>query len=162
MINWSDYFEYRNGILYWKVRRNGRNGGVKPGDVAGCKNSRGYIVFNYKGKQYRAHRVIWQIHNGDIPSNMEIDHINHDKTDNRIENLRLVDRTENGRNQSRRNDNSSGFCGVHWHKPLSKWCARIRVNGKLVHLGYFDKLDDAKIARIEANKKFNFHKNHGR
>lgn len=38
MINWSDYFEYRNGILYWKVRRNGRNGGVKPGDVAGCKN----------------------------------------------------------------------------------------------------------------------------
>jgi hypothetical protein len=92
----------------------------------------------------------------------EIDHINGNRADNRFENLRQVSHQENGKNTKRYASNRSGFAGVGRTTNPSKWRARIRVNGKLVHLGVFDSAEDARTARKAAEKQFGFHENHGR
>ena len=84
----------------------------------------------------------------------DTDHINRDRADNRRSNLRPATRTENGRNRGPQRNNKSGFKGVHWDKRLGKWQARIRVNGKNIHLGYFDNLQDAISARLSAEAKY--------
>ena len=93
---------------------------------------------------------------------MQVDHINHDRTDNRIENLRLVNANENGKNQKASVRNKSGVVGVSWKKSKNKWHSQIMVNGKQIHLGFFDNIDEAKKARIDAERKYGFHENHGK
>lgn len=97
------------------------------------------------------------MHYGNWPQH--IDHINGDRLDNRIENLREVDRAENMKNMRMPADNTSGFVGVTRH--YEKWKAQITVNGKHIYLGRFDHKKDAIAARIAANRKFGFHENHG-
>jgi hypothetical protein len=92
----------------------------------------------------------------------ELDHINGDKGDNRIVNLREVTRAENNKNKSRYKQNSSGFTGVGWHKVTKKWAAKIRVDGRDYHLGVFASIEAAKEARAAAEKHYGFHENHGR
>lgn len=82
-------FDYRDGNLYWKHWKKGRRKDL----LAGTKNNRGYIKVTVNGVQLYAHRIVREMHNGAIPDGMEIDHINHDRSDNRIENLRLVRRS---------------------------------------------------------------------
>jgi hypothetical protein len=84
----------------------------------------------------------------------QIDHINRDRADNRIENLREVTNKQNQQNRSTNSDNTSGHTGVSWYKPYSKWRAQIKHNHKVIHLGYFTNIEDAIAARKAAEKLY--------
>ena len=157
-MNFSDAFSYIDGILIRKTRTSNR---VNVGDSAGTIRPDGYLQVRFLGKLHLVHRIVWEMHNGPIPEGMEIDHINHIKTDNRIENLRVVDRAKNLMNRPMQNNYGSGVNGVDWSKSNRSWRARIRIGGREIHLGYFNKLDDAIEAREMANLKYRFHSNHG-
>jgi HNH endonuclease/AP2 domain len=104
------------------------------------------------------HRVIYEYYHGSIPKGFEIDHINQDKLDNRLENLRLATRSQNSQNKSKQKNNTSGFKGAYWHKENKKWNAAITVNNKLIHLGFFETPELAhetyKQAAIELHGEF--------
>jgi hypothetical protein len=131
------------------------------GAVAGSDNSQGYRDISIDGKRHLAHRLAWLIMTGEWPVD-DIDHINGDRADNRIANLRAVDRTENMRNAAMRSDNTSGHMGVCWDKRCEKWRAQIKANGRRIHLGLFTALADAIAARAAAEIAYGFHQNHGR
>ncbi|ABK00200.1 HNH endonuclease [Xanthomonas phage Xop411] len=139
-------YEPETGVLTWKVPRNGTKG---VGSVAGHIHSRGYIHVKVHGKLYKAHRLAWLISTGAWPSK-QLDHINGQRDDNRIENLRECTKAENQQNQGKRSDNTSGIQGVCWHKQTGKWYARIWVNGKQINLGLFNSIDEAAQARAAA------------
>lgn len=123
-------------------------------------NGHGYRKGSIYGVMFQAHRVIWAIHYGEWPSD-QIDHINGVRNDNRISNLRVVTNQENGRNSSMRSDNTSGVCGVCWHKASGKWHAHIMVDGRSKHLGLFPTIAAAAAARAEASRRYGFTDRHG-
>lgn len=133
----------------------GRHGCYRVGDVVGTKTPQGYIIIGVDKRRYMAHRLAWLYVYGAWPSN-DIDHINQNKSDNRITNLRVVSRSENMHNVSLHKHNSSGYKGVSWHKPRQKWRAYIFLDYKQTHLGLFDKIEDAIDARRCAELKFGF------
>ena len=157
-MNWEDIFQYENGKLYWKIRNSNR---TKIGQEAGTLTRQGYIQILYRKKHYQAHRIVWELHNGDIPTNMQIDHINHIRHDNRIENLRLVSNSDNHKNRKLSPKNTSGITGVYWDKGVEKFKAQIQVDGNYKYLGHFDTIEDAKQARKQAEEHYRFHANHG-
>lgn len=141
-----------DGVLY----RNGNMLNIKP-------HRDGYLYVCVGGGQYPAHRISYALQSGEIPSTNEfVDHINGNKTDNRLSNLRLVSHNVNMKNQKRRNTNTSGYTGVRWIKGTNKWRVKIVVDYKDIHLGYFDELGDAIAARKKAEREKGFHVNHGR
>ena len=150
-------FHYDGQDLFWRERPTSSVDMSRP---AGSIDGLGYRVITVNGKQHKAHRLIFLFVHGRWPK-YEIDHINHDRDDNRIENLREATRPENARNQSIFKTNTSGYIGVSWHKRRERWHARIRVNGKLVFLGSFTCKEEAAQARKEAERKYGFHPNHG-
>lgn len=99
-------------------------------------SSNGYRVGAIMDHKYLAHRIIMAMQFGEWPT-QEVDHINRDKLDNRLQNLRLASRSENARNTRAHNDSASGLKGVMWHPSRSKWRAKIMVHGKAVCLGLF-------------------------
>lgn len=130
----SRLFTYRDGILHWKGTRSSR---VCAGDVAGhFRKDNGRCVIRVGGKLLYAHRLIFLLHHGWLPA--EIDHIDRNPANNRIENLRAVTRAQNQWNSCLRIDNTSGIKNVCWYAPTQKWAAQIRVNGKRKRLGYFN------------------------
>tara|TARA_R110000822_G_scaffold5655_5_gene24253 strand:- start:1129 stop:1614 length:486 start_codon:yes stop_codon:yes gene_type:complete len=153
-----ELFEYRDDQLYWRSSGKGRSNISKP---AGVVRPRGHREIEVKGKEYKAHRLIWLYVNGKFPDN-HIDHIDGDPSNNRIENLRDVTRQENNKNKRKPRTNKSGHMGVCWHKASDKWRAHIKVDGVLKHLGLFNVLEDAVAARQAASVKHGFHANHGR
>lgn len=152
----SSMLRYENGVLYWRERRNG----VKPDLIAGTITKNGYVSIGANGIKAYAHRIVWFIHHGEIPKGFDIDHINHDRADNRIENLRLVSRSENLKNKGKVLS-SSGEMGVYWSNAAGKWEASLTVNGKKKYLGLFETIDDARMARVKADGVYGYHKNHG-
>ncbi|EFC9528522.1 HNH endonuclease [Escherichia coli] len=160
MCKFNDLFAYckRTGVLTYKKKC-----GIKmPGQIAGSVNKNNYINLGIEKKRYYAHRIIWEMHNGTIPDGYQVDHINGIRSDNRIENLRIVKNSENSKNQKRKSTNKSGMTGVSWDTQTQRWRAHITVNGKMISLGrYIHKLD-ALTARKNAEIKYNFHENHGR
>lgn len=134
------------------------------GKPAGCVDGKGYIrlrtlVCN-ELRVMNAHRVIWKMHYGTDPE--LIDHINGNRADNRIENLRNANHTVNARNQRMNKNNTSGVTGVYWTKRDRHWIAFITDKGKRIALGYFSKKADAIAARKAAEKSYGYHPNHGR
>jgi hypothetical protein len=124
-------------------------------------NGDGYLTGRVLGNLYRAHRVIWAMHHGAWPSG-DVDHINGNRMDNRIANLRDATKSENARNSAKRRDNTSGICGVCWHRHSGKWMVRIKAGGKSVFLGRFANLEDAVKAREMAEKRIGgFTERHG-
>lgn len=114
------------------------------------------------GRLTKAHHVVWIYHYGEWPK-QHIDHINHDRTDIRLENLRLVTRKENSRNTSMSRRNKTGVTGVSWRKTNNKWYAQINSGIKQrVNLGYYDNIEDAIKARRDAEIRYGYHQNHGR
>ena len=99
-----------------------------------------------KPKEIKFHRLVFQMHNHKIDLvGKELDHDNQIKTDKRIENLRTCTKSENLQNRIFKNT-SSKYVGVCWNKSRNKWRAQIQVNGKLVHIGYFENEIDAAIS----------------
>lgn len=131
------------------------SGPSKKGSIAGYKNDQGYTMIPIDYGQYRAHRLAWLYIYGYLPEN-EIDHINRNRSDNKISNLRVVSRTCNLRNSGVQKRNTSGVTGVRWRESESKWTSFIGVNKKYVHLGIFRKKVDAVKARWEGEKEYNF------
>lgn len=129
------------------------------------KSKRGYLVTNvrYEGKPVLllAHRVAWAHHYGEWPSG-QIDHIDGNRLNNRVGNLRDVTSAENAKNMARSSANTSGVTGVYLHSQTGKWTAQINAFGHKVGLGCFEKWEDAVIARKAAERVLGYHPNHGR
>lgn len=145
--NVHDLFEYRDGELWWKEPKKGRDL-TKP---AGAVSSHGYRVFGIKGRQFRLHRVVWLYHYGKWPKG-HIDHIDGNKLNNNIDNLREASIKQNSYNQGKRKNNTSGYKGVTWHKGHQKWYASIKINGNSKYLGSFSCPKEAHDAYCEAAK----------
>lgn len=147
-------FKTKKSFATWNARYAGK-------EAFTAVEKHGYLhgaVHNHKQK---AHRVMWLLHTGEWPIG-QIDHINGDRSDNRIENLRQVSPAENARNMRRPSDNKSGAIGVCWHKSAGKWHAQIKSGGCNRHLGLFENFEAAVAARKAAEAEYGFHKNHGR
>ena len=159
-------YDSKTGFLYWKHRKDmPKSWNIRFANKKIKTNSSSCVGILYKGQRFHVlyHRVVWCHYYGKWPeSNLVIDHKNGDYYDNSIKNLRLVTPTENNKNRSIPKNNTSGHIGIRWSKKASKWEAMIGANGQQVFLGYFKKKEDAIKARKEAEKKYGFHKNHGR
>ena len=133
-----ELFEYRDGKLYWKQPGKSRQMGKPAGSVIGD----GYACIRIQYKLYRVHRLVWVMYgNEPVPY---IDHINGEKLDNRIENLRAATHSQNCMNRCQRSDNKSGVKGVRLKK--GKWYGSIVLNGKTHSAGYFIEKEDAAVA----------------
>lgn len=102
----------------------------------------GYYVANIKCKLYYIHRLVWLYHYGEYPSEL-IDHINGDRADNRLSNLRLASYNGNQYNRRLSKNNKSGYKGVSWCKVRNKWLSQCMIGKKHKFLGYYDTADEA-------------------
>jgi hypothetical protein len=128
-------YEPSTGVFRWRVSPGGR-GGV--GAVAGTRDHEGYVVIRYRGRGYKAHRLAWLYVHGELPAGV-VDHINGDKADNRIHNLRDVDAYVNAQNVERPNKNGrSGLRWVSWFSQYQKWKASFFFRKKHYFVGHFD------------------------
>lgn len=139
-----------------------RTSGAAASTIVGSLRYDGYLTTRAGRKALYVHRVIWQIHHGEIPQGLRIDHINGNRTDNRIENLRTVSITDNNRNAKLQHLNRSGIHGVYFLKKSSSFRVTIGVDGKCLTLGHFKCFLDAAAARKSAELRYGFHPNHGR
>lgn len=142
----SDCFEYSDGLLYWKgvTHPNKQYLLTKP---AGSMHKTGYRHITWLNKPMKAHRLIFLLHHGYLPQ--EVDHINGDRSDNRIENLRAANRSENQCNRGALASNTSGHPGVSWHKKSKAWVVRVMKDGKQNLIGYFKDLELAGLVSEE-------------
>lgn len=148
--DWSDVFEYDEtcpSCLRWRINP---SPSAPAGGRAGALNTKRYWQVRYNRKNYQVHRIIWEMFNGPIPYRNEIDHINMNKSDNRLCNLRLATSSNNQHNRLKYRNNTSGYKGVSWFPPEGKWRARITLNGKLRFLGYFTSAETAHAAYCRA------------
>ncbi|GKK65532.1 HNH endonuclease [Klebsiella variicola] len=113
-----------------------------------------YLTIRINNSLYYSHRLAWAMHYGEWPVG-DVDHINMDKTDNRISNLRLARRRDNMNNLTATKSNKSGFIGVYWAKRERKWVSGITIDYKFHHLGYFDDPVSAASAYNAACEKAN-------
>ena len=139
---WLSY-DPATGVFTWrKYRRN-----IKLGDVAGCINQKGYLYIGFQGKLYRANRLAWFYVHGVMPKG-QVDHIDGDKLNNRISNLRDVDGFVNQQNRKGGNKNaSSKYLGVSFHKQSKKWLAQIWFR-KHKYIGLYDTEEEAHQAYL--------------
>ena len=144
------HYDPESGIFTRKVSTSSR---AKVGDVAGCPDGGGYLQIRIQSRLYLAHRLAW-LHTYGVWPKDQIDHINRNRSDNRIYNLREVTNKQNLQNAGKYSHNTSGHPGVYWHKQRSKWQVKIRHNQKLIHLGYFSILEEAIAARKAAEKLY--------
>jgi len=131
-----DYFE---GNLIWK-KSIGRL--AKKGRIAGTINQNGYLSICLLGKIYKLHRIIFFYHHGYFPK--VVDHIDGNKVNNKIENLREASISQNAWNSKIRITNKSGVKGISWDKKANKWRASCTVNYKQNNLGCFEDIEEAK------------------
>lgn len=164
----------KTGLFTWKIRPrehfvsdrscsvwNSRYANKEAGSIHKTKGRRfGYKVITLNNKIYRAHRLAWLIVYGKWPKN-EIDHIDGDHFNNKIDNLRDVPNSVNMKNLSIRIDNKTGYNGLVL-RPSGSWRAEIRIDGKSIYLGTFKNKEDAIQARKDAEIKYGFHPNHGK
>jgi len=171
-INKFLHVNTETGILTWKKisaedipsksqlaadKRNGRFAGKQAGSVCSVN---GYVNVHLIDRLYRVHRIIWFFEHGYWPE--YIDHVNRDRSDNRIANLRNVSHSDNHKNTPMRVNNKTGVNGVVFCKKSGKYRAEIQSKGVRYNLGTFDTLELAAKARSDAEKEFGFHKNHGK
>lgn len=135
----NEYFTYSNGNLYWKKKT-----GYKPvvGNLVCNKlSSNGYNILGFFGKRYYQHQIIFLMHHGYLPKC--IDHINQNKADNRIENLRDVTVSENGQNSKLSKRNTTGIKGIAFNKARNQYVVQKMINKQSIFGGWFYKLEDA-------------------
>lgn len=136
-----------SGNIYWK--RSYPN--IRKNNVAGCINKhRNAIVIRLNDKLYFAHRIAWFLYYGKFPKD-QLDHINHDGTDNRISNLREATTKQNHQNRK----NAKGY---YFDKGHQKWRAEIKINYKRIYIGLYNTEEEAKQARKEYEEKIGWNK----
>ena len=138
-------FEYKDGVLY---RR-------KNGQKAGTKHHTGYTQIVANRKLHNAHRLIFLLHHGWLPE--VIDHIDGNRSNDKIENLRPATWVENLQNMKIRPNNKSGCKNVSWSKEKSKWVVQLSINKKPTYFGRFDDLELADLVATEARNKYHKH-----
>ena len=155
----QEEIELKNGYSEIKIKnRKGDVVGVTKIDTSDVERvinkfvvfmNNGYVCIKHDSRNIGLHRYLTKAEYGE-----EVDHINGDRADNRKENLRRCTRSQNFMNKCKQRNNKSGFRGVMWYnyRGVNKWMAYITVNRKRKHLGYFDDIEDAIKARVEAEK----------
>jgi hypothetical protein len=138
-IDWREIFDYFDGNLYWNEVAPARVRNKLAGYMTGP-----YLKVRYEGRAYMLHRIIYEMHNGAFEG--FIDHIDRNKLNNRIENLRVVTKSENELNCTKRVTNTSGYKGVYFSKQFNKWRAKIDKDKKQIHIGYYDDVEEAALA----------------
>jgi len=142
-------FEYKDGKLLWKVSRSNV---IAIGQEAGSEYARGYRRVYFDGKCYSVHRVIWEMFNDKIPYGMQIDHIDGNAANNKIENLRLVTAVQNAMNRvskGRVNIKNVSLCAEN-----GKYKVSLQAYGKRIFCGYFEDLELADLVAKEARSKY--------
>jgi hypothetical protein len=148
-----DLFEYRDGHIYWREIINGR----KDKQPAGRINGRGYriiSIWNREAKKYKVylvHRVIFLMQHGYLPK--VLDHIDGDKDNNKISNLREATQSQNMYNRKINKNNTSGYKGVKWSKQKKKYIGMIKTNGKEYYVGAFNLAEEAAKAVIKLREE---------
>ena len=142
------YYNKETGEFKWLVSRCC----VKAGNVAGSVSVFGYCDIRLDYKIYKAHRLAWLYSHGCWPK-FQLDHIDGNRLNNRISNLRECTNSENAQNRKSRERSSSKYIGVYKTKKTKKFVAQITVNGNQKHLGYFETEKLAYLAYCEAKKK---------
>lgn len=146
-------FDYNadTGIFKWKSCLSDRS---MNGEMAGGLDSIGYWMLSVDGGRFHAHRIAWLYVYGEWPKGV-IDHINGDRSDNRIANLRDVTHAANIQNQRKasRANRSSGLLGAHWSERRGKWHSCITANGVAHNLGYFVTAEEAHQAYLAAKRR---------
>lgn len=158
------------GVLTWKTRteitmpnasRRKAFNATHAGNVAfTADDGSGYKIGGINGTVIRAHRVIFLMVHGYEPD--FIDHDDHDRSNNRLNNLKDVTFGQNRRNQSKLSHNTSGVTGVCWDNARQKWMATISVGNKNKFLGRFDSKEKAIQARTNAEILYDYHPSHGK
>lgn len=148
-------FDTEKGIITWNHTMGGK---AKKGQEAGALTENGYVAIRVDQRDYLAHRLMWLYVYGAFPV-LNIDHIDRDKTNNRPNNLRLATEKQNGENRSLKSKNASGHRGVFLRKYLKSkpWAVSIMNNRKTIHIGYFATIEEAVVARREAEDKYFTH-----
>ena len=149
----KELFDYQDGQLIWKVKKAQC---VKIGSVAGWANrdvhGQQYMNVELDGKSYKLHRLVFMYHHGYFPK--RVDHIDGDRFNNRVENLREVTASQNAQNGKFRISNTSGYKNVSFEKRNEKWRVMLRVDGVNKSFGYYDDLELAGLVAAEARDKF--------
>ena len=137
------HYNPNTGVFTWLAPTFGRR---KAGKAAGYLRKDGYIALQVDGSLCFAHRLAWLYMHGEWPA-VQIDHINRNRIDNRINNLRLASSQLNQQNRGIAKNNTSGISGVYWAAERKKWVVQIKHNRKPRYVGRYDRLEDAKLAR---------------
>lgn len=141
-------FEYRDGALYWKLAVNPR---APAGARAGSLNRRVNRVYVRVNRvNYLRSRLVFLMHHGWLPD--QVDHIDCNRTNDDVKNLRAATKNENQRNKCRQLNNSSGVKNVRWR--AKKWVVELKVNSKLIYFGRYDDLELADLVAMEARNKY--------
>ena len=152
------HYDPDTGVFTWLVYRNVN---ARVGGRCGHVEDRTLYRWIYiDDAKHKSARLAFLYMKGRLPS-AHMDHINHIRSDDRWCNLREVTQQENNKNKTMQTNNTSGVMGVHWKKAISKWGAKIVVNKKQIHIGYYSSINKATSARKAAEVKYGFHKNHG-
>jgi len=142
-------YDPETGLFTWLIRPRQR----ACSHIAGTVNSEGYRQICIKQKMYKAHRLAWFYIYGEWPG-AQLDHINGNKDDNRIANLRLANYQQNQANSRTRVTNKLGIKGIYFHKFSKLYHARIMVDGKNLSLGYFKTPEEAHRAYVAGAKRY--------
>lgn len=142
-------FDYKDGELYWKFSLSSKS---PKGCIAGSIKNDKYRRIAINKKPYLAHRLIFMMFHGYMPK--IVDHIDGNRINNRIENLREATHSQNQWNAGKNKNNTSGYKNVTWNTRKSKWLVNIRTHKKDIHIGYFDDIELADLVAQEARDKY--------
>ena len=141
-------FDFENGRIFRFIKK------YNTYQLAGWKETDGYIKISINNKSLCFHRVLYEeFHGIKLTSEQQIDHINNIRDDNRICNLRIATQSQNQHNRNAQKNNKLNIKGIYWHK--NKYRSYCNFNNKYIHIGCFDNIEDAKIAYNNKIKELN-------
>jgi hypothetical protein len=149
-MDYKNLFEYHDGLIFW-IESPAFN--IPARSLAGTLRDDGYIGVYLNKKYIFAHRIVWEMFNSPLLDTEYIDHINGQRADNRIENLRKCTLQQNAYNRGKQSNNKSGYKGVSWHKQKCKWVAQIKIDGRNKFLGFFTDPEEAYKRYCEVAKE---------